>query len=58
MTGLDYLAVFVSALSGFVVTLLWYGPLFGRLWTRINGLSEEEIREVLKQKQLDNLNLS
>jgi hypothetical protein len=36
--GINYLAVMVAALSGFVVGAIWYGPLFGRQWTTVSGV--------------------
>ena len=38
----NWLAVLLSALSGFVIGGLWYGPLFGRAWAAEAGLSEED----------------
>lgn len=32
-----------AALVGFVIGGLWYGPLFGKTWQRLSGLSDEEI---------------
>ncbi len=43
--GINFLAVIVSALSAFVVGWLWYGPLFGKRWMKLNGFTEEQIRE-------------
>ncbi len=42
-SGLEWYAVIGAALSGFVLGGLWYGPLFGSRWQRLNGLSDEQI---------------
>lgn len=38
-------AVLVAALSAFIVGWIWYGPLFGKLWMKLNGFTEEMIKE-------------
>ena len=43
--GINYLAVLVAALSSFVIGWLWYGPLFGKAWMKLNGFSKENIQE-------------
>ncbi len=43
--SVNFLAVLVSALSAFVVGWLWYGPLFGKKWIKLNGFTEEQLRE-------------
>lgn len=43
--GINFLAVFISALSAFVVGWLWYGPLFGKKWMKLNGFTEEQLKE-------------
>jgi hypothetical protein len=38
----NWLSVFVAALSGFVIGGLWYGPLFGKPWMRLTGMTKEK----------------
>jgi hypothetical protein len=38
----NWLAVLVAALSGFVIGALWYGPLFGKAWMRLTGMTKEK----------------
>jgi len=38
----NWLAVLVAALSGFVIGALWYGPLFGKVWMRLTGMTKEK----------------
>jgi len=41
---INWLAVFAAALSTFVIGGLWYSPvLFGKVWMRVNGFSEEQV---------------
>lgn len=37
----NYLAVGVAGISAFALGGLWYGPLFGKAWQRLSGVSEE-----------------
>jgi hypothetical protein len=41
---LNWPAVLVAALLGFIIGGLWYGPLFLKPWARIVGTSEERRR--------------
>jgi hypothetical protein len=44
ISKLNYLAVFVAALSAFVVGGVWYSPmLFAGVWMRETGLSEDRL---------------
>jgi hypothetical protein len=38
-------AVLVAAFSAFFVGWLWYGPLFGKKWMKLNGFTPEFLRE-------------
>lgn len=40
----NWLAVVLAALAGFVVGGLWYGPIMGRKWMGAVGLTEDQIR--------------
>ena len=44
-SNINYLAVFVAALSAFIIGSLWYGPLFGRKWMYYQGFSEEDLKK-------------
>ncbi|MCB2067826.1 MAG: DUF1761 domain-containing protein [Erythrobacter sp.] len=41
----NWLAVFLAALSAFVLGGLWYGPLFGKAWQGQMGLSDEQLKK-------------
>lgn len=45
MPPVNWLAVFVAALSTFLVGGLWYSPaVFGKAWMKENGLTEEQLK--------------
>ncbi|MEO8947269.1 MAG: DUF1761 domain-containing protein [Mucilaginibacter sp.] len=51
---INWLAVFVAALSGFVIGSLWYNPsAFGYAWMKDSNLSEEQIKSQTWAKRLD-----
>jgi hypothetical protein len=41
MANANLLAILVAALSGFLIGGIWYGPLFGKIWQREAGVSQE-----------------
>jgi Protein of unknown function (DUF1761) len=38
---INWLAVAVAAVAGFPLGALWYGPLFGRSWMALTGITKE-----------------
>ncbi len=44
LDSINWLAVLVSAISAFVLGGIWYGPVFGKAWQRLEGLSDEEVQ--------------
>ena len=42
--AVNLLAVLVAAAAHQAIGFLWYGPLFGRIWMREIGRTEEELR--------------
>ncbi len=45
LASLNWAAVAVSAVSAFALGALWYGPLFGKAWQSLSGLSDEDIQQ-------------
>jgi hypothetical protein len=43
--NINYLAVIVAALSSFMVGWIWYGPLFGKTWMKLQGFTEEDLKK-------------
>lgn len=41
--GINWLSVFVAAVSSFMIGGVWYGPLFGRAWMDAFNLTEEDL---------------
>jgi fluoride ion exporter CrcB/FEX len=46
----NWLAILVAALAGFVVGGVWYGPLFSKVWMRESGVNPEKARAANKAK--------
>jgi len=42
IAALNWISVFVAALSGFVIGGLWYGPLFQKPWMRLSGMTKQK----------------
>lgn len=40
----NWFALIAAALSTLVVGAIWYGPLFGKLWQKEVGMSEEQLK--------------
>ena len=47
---INYWAVFGCAVASMVIGSIWYGPLFGRQWMKINGANPDDV-ERRKQMQ-------
>ncbi|MFN2259420.1 MAG: DUF1761 domain-containing protein [Parasphingopyxis sp.] len=45
LLDVNWLAVVLAALAGFVVGGIWYGPLMGKRWMAAVGISEQQVRE-------------
>lgn len=43
LSAVSWLAVVVATVAAFGLGALWYGPLFGKPWQRLSGLSDEAI---------------
>lgn len=43
MVPVNYTAVLVSALLSMVLGSLWYGPLFGSIWTKLMGWTKADM---------------
>ena len=39
LSNVNWLAIIVAALAPFAIGSLWYGPLFGKPWTALTGIS-------------------
>jgi len=43
MVPINYGAVVVAALASMVLGYLWYGPLFGKVWMKLSGKTQESM---------------
>lgn len=41
---INYIAVIASAVVAFVVGFVWYGPLFGKQWMKLSGMTSESMK--------------
>ena len=55
-SSINFLAVVIAALSSFVVGWLWYGPLFGKKWMKLNGFTESDLKEGLSMPLIMGIN--
>ncbi len=39
---INWIGVFLGALGGFVLGAIWYGPLFGKTWMKLLGITKED----------------
>lgn len=44
LATLNWLAVVVAAMSAFGLGALWYGPVFGKAWQSLSGISNDDIK--------------
>jgi hypothetical protein len=49
LTHLNYLAVLVTAVAGFMIGWLWYSVLFGNAWKVEMKITEEKMKECAEQ---------
>jgi len=43
--SVNWLSVIIAAISSFLVGGIWYGPLFGKVWMKEHGFTEEELKQ-------------
>lgn len=46
------LAILLSVVVYFMIGMVWYGPLFSKQWTSMNGLTPEMIKNTPKEKMM------
>lgn len=46
---INYWAVLACGVASMVIGSLWYGPLFGKLWTKLEGFTQEKMEEMKKK---------
>ncbi|MEK7613701.1 MAG: DUF1761 domain-containing protein [Patescibacteria group bacterium] len=43
---INYWAVLVSALASMAIGMLWYGPVFGKQWMAMTGITKESMKSM------------
>lgn len=51
MVPINYFAVLLAALSSLPLGFLWYGPLFGKQWIKLSGMTEEKMKKAKESGQ-------
>lgn len=46
MYSINYLAILTSGIVMMILGYLWYGPVFGKAWGKMVGVSEKEMKEM------------
>lgn len=46
LAAVNWLAVGVAAVAVFLIGGVWYTALFGKLWQRLNGFSDEKVKQM------------
>lgn len=49
LVPVNYLAVFIAAVVSMIIGFLWYGPLFGKKWSKLVGFTPEKMEKAKKE---------
>lgn len=49
--SINYLAVIVTAIVGYFIGFLWYGPIFGKTWMKLIGMTDKDLKKA-KEKSM------
>jgi hypothetical protein len=45
----NFFAVFVAALASMIIGSLWYGPIFGKYWVKLSGITKKDLEKAQKR---------
>lgn len=45
-SGINVLALLASAVASLAIGFAWYGPLFGKAWSRYTGWTDEKVKKL------------
>ncbi len=48
----NFVAVVAAAVVAFVTGMIWYGPLFGKAWMKLSGISEKDAAKGKKNSNM------
>ena len=57
MPNVNFLAILIAAIVGTIIGVIWYGPMFGRVWKKLTGASDEDV-ELGKSETIKNYALA
>lgn len=49
---INYVAVVVAAVAAIVLGFLWFGPIFGKHWMKLTGMSKPTMTPAMKQQMM------
>lgn len=49
MPDVNYLAIIVAGVASMIIGYVWYGPLFGKNWMKLVGISQQDIEAGKKE---------
>lgn len=49
MIQVNYIAILIAAIVNMVVGFIWYGPLFGKAYSKMMGFTKEEMEKAMKE---------
>ena len=52
MPNINLVGVVLAGLAGMVAGVLWYGPLFGKMWVKLMGFTKEAMEEAKKKAMM------
>jgi hypothetical protein len=55
---INYVAVLVAGAANFVLGFLWFGPIFGKIWISLMGITQKQIDEAKKKSMAGQLAIS
>lgn len=50
LNEVNWLAVLVAGFAMFMIGGIWYGAIFGKLWQRLHGYSDEQVKAMQKSR--------
>jgi hypothetical protein len=46
---MNFLGILIAAIAGMGIGFAWYGPLFGKKWIQLSGITPEQMAEAQKK---------
>ena len=56
--SVNYLYMLIAAITSFILGWLWYGPLFGKLWLKLNGKNPSKMKKPKNSEMVKSITLS